>query len=126
MELITAADLAFMQDTQEQALPGTVVVERYTTTDNGMGGSWEAWAAVGTVIGRIYPQRTQGQEMVSGGQVQSELKWWGTLPEGTDVNERDRLVVGDRSWEVVRVNQGEMWMTATRCELSTMNSERRT
>lgn len=125
MSLLSAADLAFMQETQEQAMPGTVVVERYGLTQAGQGGAYEGWTAAGTVIGRIYPQRTMGMEAVGGAQVQSEMKWWATLPIGTEVNERDRLLYNSRTWEVVRVNNDEMWATCIRCELSTMNEERR-
>lgn len=124
--LLSAADLTYMQATQEQALPGTVVIERYTTASDGMGGAVQTYAAAGTVIGRIYPQRTTGQEMVGGAQVQSELKWWGTLPVGTEVYPQDRLVYSGRSWEIVRTNNDEMYQTCVRCELSTLNEERRT
>ena len=78
------------------------------------------------MIGRIYPQRTQGLEMVGGAQVLSETRWWGTLPVGTDVIERDRLVYSGRSWEVTRVNNDEMFQTAVRAELESENEERRT
>lgn len=125
--MLTATDLAFMQNTQELAMPGTVVIERYTTTSNGMGGSREAWNAVGTVIGRIYPRTSRsGDEAVGGAQVQSTMMWYGTLPSETDVIEKDRLLYSNRTWEVIRVNNDEMWQTATRCELQSMNEERRT
>lgn len=123
--LITTADATYMDTTQQQAMPGTVVIERYTTVNDGMGGEIQDYAAVGTVIGRIYPQRTQGVEQVGGGQVLSEIKWWGTLPVGTSVGAKDRLVYNNRSWEVIRVNNGEMWQTAVRCELESENEERR-
>lgn len=123
--MLSASDLTFMQDTQELAMPGTVVIERWTMVPDGMGGSLESWNAVGTVIGRIYPQRTQGNELVGGAQVQSEIKWWGTLPYDTVVYAQDRLVYSGRSWEVLRVNNDEMWMTAIRCELESENEERR-
>lgn len=125
MSLLTATDLAYMQDTQNEALPGTVVIERYVTVDDGMGGAIQTYAAVGTVIGRIYPQRTLGMEDVGGAQVQSEMKWWGTLPVGTLVYAQDRLVYNGRSWEIVRVNNDEMTQTAVRCELNSNNQERR-
>lgn len=125
MSLLTTDDLAYMQATQEQALPGTVVIERYTTSGDGMGGAIQTYTAAGTVIGRIYPQRTMGVEQVGGAQVQSEIKWWGTLPVGTEVYAQDRLVYSGRSWEIVRTNNDEMWGTAVRCELQSMNEERR-
>lgn len=124
--MFSAADIAFMQDTQEEAMPGTVVIERVTLAPDGMGGQTEAWAGVGTVIGRIYPMtRRGGAEMVGGAQVQSMTQWYGTLPTGTIVYAQDRLFYGDSTWEVLRVNNDEMWQTAVRCELEKQNEERR-
>lgn len=126
MTLLSAADLAYMQDTQEQAMPGTVVIERVTRTNDGMGGSYESWAAVGTVIGRIYPRSQLGSnEAVSGAQVISEIRWFGTLPMGTEIYPQDRLFYTNRTWEVTKTNNDEMWQTAVRCDLESMNEERR-
>lgn len=124
--LLSAADLAFMQDTQEEHLPGTVVIERVTRTPDGMGGDTEAWTAVGTVNGRIYPRSQLGSnEAVGGAQVISEIRWYGTLPMGTDVLPQDRLFYDGRTWEVTKTNNGEMTKTAVRADLETMNQERR-
>lgn len=126
MTLLSAADLAFMQDTQEEALPGTVVIERVTLVPDGMGGQTEAWAGVGTVIGRIYPQRRRGTgETVGGAQVLSETSWWGTLPTGTIIYAQDRLLYGDSTWEVIAANNDQMWITSVRVELAKSNEERR-
>lgn len=125
--LLSSSDLAWMRDIQEQALPGSVVVQRKTYASDGMGGFSETWAAVGTVDGRIYPQRERGMaEGVAGAQVLSMTRWWATLPVGTDVLARDRLLYQSRTWEVVRVNNDEMWQTAVRCELEAYNEEQRT
>jgi head-tail adaptor len=116
-----------MQGVQRRAMPGTVVIERYGLTSNGMGGYREAWAAVGTVVGRVYPMVRRGQdEQIAGAQVISESAWFATLPVGTDVDARDRILYQSRTWEVVRVNNDEMWQTAVRCELKAHNEERRT
>lgn len=127
MSLLTAGDLTYMQDTQDTALPGSVVIERYTLIKDNMGGEYQAWAAVGTVDGRIYPQRRRSTaETIAGAQVTSEMQWWATFPEGTDVSAKDRLFYDSRTWEVVTTNKGEMWSTAVRCELISLNEERRT
>jgi hypothetical protein len=125
--MLTAADLAYMQDTQEQAMPGTVVIERYTLTPDGMGGQVEAWGAVGTVIGRIYPMVRRGQaETVGGAQVLSQTQWFGTFPVSTELYAQDRLLYGNSTFEVLRVNNDEMYQTAVRAELEKSNEERRT
>jgi head-tail adaptor len=126
VSLLSTSDLSWMRDTQELAMPGTVVIERRTLTANGMGGHTEVWAAVGTVIGRIYPRSTRGQgEVIGGAQVQSTMDWYGTFPTGTDVIAADRLLYQSRTWEVARVNNDEMYQTSLRCDLETLNEERR-
>jgi head-tail adaptor len=124
--MLTTSDLSWMRDTQELIMPGTVVIERRTLTPNGMGGHTEVWAAVGTVIGRIYPRSTRGQgEVIGGAQVQSTMDWYGSMPFGTDVVAADRLLYQSRTWEVVRANNDEMWQSAVRVDLESLNEERR-
>lgn len=125
--MLTTDDLAYLRATQELALPGSVVVQRKTYASDGMGGFSETWAVLGTVDGRIYPQRDRGAgELVAGGQVLSVTRWWATLPVGTNVSARDRLLYQSRTWEVIRVNNDQMWQTAVRCELEAYNEEQRT
>ncbi len=124
--MLTAADLTFMQETQDEALPGTVVIQRYALTSDGMGGQYETWAAAGTAIGRIYivPSRAQN-EPIGGAQVHSHARWVGTFPIGTDVVAQDRLAYNGRTWEVTSTNNDQMWQTAVRCELESHNEESR-
>lgn len=125
--MLTAADLAYMRDTQEDFLPGTVVILRDLALSNGAGMQYDGYAAHGTVLGRIYPMQRRGMgEVVAGAQVLSVNTWFATLPAGTDVTARDRLSYEGRTWEVMRVNNDEMWQTAVRCELETHNEENRT
>lgn len=125
--LLSSDDLEYMRDTQETALPGTVVIQRVTLVPDGMGGSYETWAGAGTVIGRIMQRESRGGgEMVGGAQVHSHTSWWASLPFGTDVVASDRLVYNDRSWEVISVNNDAMWSTAIRAELIAHNEELRT
>jgi head-tail adaptor len=124
MGLITSADLTWMQGIQERALPGTVVIERATINHAALG--TETWLAVGTAIGRVYPQNTRSfNEPVMGERVTSEGRWFATLPTGTDVIAADRLLYASRTFEVIRVNNDESWMTAVRCECVSHNEERR-
>lgn len=107
-------------------MPGAVVIERYVLTSANTGGYTEAWTAVGTVMGRIYPVTRRGiTEPVVGAMPTSITRWMGTLPNGTDVTAKDRLLYQSRTWEVLTVNNDEMWSTATRCELESLNEERR-
>jgi head-tail adaptor len=126
MELLSGGALTWMRALQQRAMPGTVVIERRTLTPDVMGGFTEAWAAVGTVSGRIYPQNTRSMaEPVAAAQITEQGRWFATVPVGTDVLASDRLFYGGRTWEVIRVNNDEMWQTAVRCEVVTYNEERR-
>lgn len=121
--MLTAGELAAMQAVQNRALPGTVVIERYGLTADGMGGYTEAWTAAGTVTGRIYP--AAGSERVTGGQPVSVAQWQGTFPVGTSLSAKDRVRYAGRTFEVTAVNNGEMWQTAVRADLLAMNEEAR-
>lgn len=126
MGLIGAPDLAWMRALQERALPGTIVIQRRTLTRDAMGGFTEAWAAAGTVTGRLYPQNLRTQnEPVQGDRLTSETRWFATFPVGTNVTAEDRLLTGGRTFEVVRVNNDEDWQTAVRCECVASNEEQR-
>lgn len=114
-----------MRALQGRAMPGSVVIQRYTFASDGQGGQNETWSNVGTVTGRIYPERAQGLEAAGGGQILSETRWFATMPTGTDVVAQDRLSYNSRTWEVIRVNNDEMWQTALRCEVVAHNEESR-
>lgn len=125
-QLIQTPDLAWMRTMQGRAMPGTIVIERATLAADSLGGFSETWAAVGTVTGRIYPQNTRTfGEPVMGERITSEGRWFATMPVGTDVLASDRLYYASRSWEVVRVNNDEMWQTAVRAECVAHNEEDR-
>ena len=123
--MITTSGLRWMQAMQERAMPGTVIIQRHTLTRDSMGGFAESWAAVGTVIGRIYPQNNQRNEFIAGERVEAETRWNATFPVGTDVTAQDRLLYQSRTWEVVGVNNDEMWQTAVRCECTALNEEQK-
>jgi head-tail adaptor len=127
MTLLTTGDVAWMQGIQERVMPGTVYILNMGTASDGMGGIAETWGTVGTVTGRIYPMviRRGETEMAGGGQIISETQWFGTFPSGTSITARQRVRYGSRTWEVLRVNNSEMYQTAVRCELMAHNEEQR-
>ena len=55
MPELSAGELTAMRATQADTLPGTAVISRNTPTSDGMGGWTDAWAAIGTVDGRVAP-----------------------------------------------------------------------
>jgi head-tail adaptor len=125
--MLSAAELAAMRAIQLQALPDTAIIQRYTSQSDGMGGYDQVWAAVGTVAARLYPQNARSMaETTSGGsQVISETRWYVTLPYGTTITAKDRLLIDNRTWEIYEVNNNESYQTAVRCEVYAFGEEQR-
>lgn len=108
--MLSAADLASMRATAEQALPGTAVVYGGTLVSDGGGGWDETFTAAGTVACRVAP--ASGAEREEGDRVTAESTHIITLPAGTSVETDDRIDVAgvtynvtnvrDRSWETTR------------------------
>lgn len=122
--LLGAADLTWMRSVQEQAMPGTAIIQRGTVTNDGMGGGSVAWNAVGTAIARLYSQNSRAiAEAVSGAELISETRWYVTMPYGTQVRADDRLSIGGRRWHITEVNNSQDWKTAVRCSVYALNEE---
>lgn len=124
--LLGTAHIGWMRTVQERALPGTVIIQRRTDVRGVMGGFTESWAAIGTVDGRLAFQNSASQsEPATGERPSSMSMWFVTMPVGTDVTAEDRLSVGGRTFEVLRVNNDQDWKTAVRCECISINEEAR-
>jgi len=106
--------LAQMRADQAKLRPDTCTIRRYTTASDGMGGITETWANLATgVTVRIMPAGDSARELlVAAGLTQLDA-WLITLPYGQDVNEKDRIVSGGRTFEVIGV-QPHSWETARR------------
>ena len=115
MPLLSAAEIADMRTEQNDTMPDSVVIWRYTSTPDGMGGQTETWAAVGTVTGRLAPAGRAGAEGVIAERLTAAEPWVITVPTGGTVYERDRLAVGSRTFEVEYINAHAAWETALRC-----------
>lgn len=113
--MLTASDLTCMRDSVEQTLPGTVTISRATGSSDGMGGQTQAWAAVGTVSARVAPMGS-GDEDILGAVLRGRTGWMVTLPEGTDVTERDRVVYAGQTFEVLRTSSPMSYETCVRVQ----------
>lgn len=116
--MLTAAEITAMRDTIDASLPGTAVISRPTFASDGQGGSTATWAAVGTVIARVSPSTRQGVEPISGGGLSREADWIGTVPDGTDITVRDRLVHGGVTYEVIDTDLTRTWDLCVRVDLA--------
>ncbi|MDQ5960159.1 MAG: Head-tail adaptor protein [Pseudomonadota bacterium] len=111
--MLSASELAAMRATQAEALPGTAVISRNSPTSDGMGGWTDAWVAVGTVDARLAAAQESGAERLIADRIVGLDAWIITTPQGTDVTERDRVVIDSRTFEVVTVLPWS-WETARR------------
>lgn len=112
MPLLSTTEIADMRSVQNDTMPDTVVIWRYTSTSDSMGGMAETWAAVGTVSGRLAPAGGSGREQILADRLTAAEPWVITMPNGTTLYERDRLVIGARTFEVEYINAHAAWETA--------------
>ena len=111
--MLTTSEISAMRTIQESALPDTVVIHRYTTVSDGMGGQIETWAAAGTVDGRI-GAAWQASEREIAGKLTETAAYVITVPQSTTIYERDRFVISSRTFEVRSIIDHEAWETARR------------
>ena len=113
MPLLSTAEITDMRSEQTGTLPDTVVIWRYTTASDGMGGNTESWTAAGTVVGRLaVPGRRSGDEGPIAERLTASDPWLITMPYNTTVYERDRLFVGSRTFEIEYISEHGEWETA--------------
>jgi head-tail adaptor len=113
--LLTAADLASMRETAEQALPGTAVIWSQTYTTDGGGGGSIGLTNAGTVSCRLAPIR--GDEREIGERISSDADYVVTLPTTASVTTNSRLVIGGGTFNVEAVRDRSYRVT-TRVEVS--------
>lgn len=125
--MLTAAELVDLRSTQNSILPDTAIIQRYTLTSDGMGGYDQNWSNVGTVRCRLYPQtlRSMNENPNGGMQMISETRWFVTMPVGTSITAKDRVLIDGRTFEVYQVNNNESFQTAVRAEVTAFNEENR-
>ena len=115
MPMLSAAEITDMRSEQNDTMPDSVVIWRYTVSSDGMGGNTETWAAVGTVDGRLALVNLAGVEKAIADRLTGADPYVVTVPTGSTVLDRDRLAVSGRTFEVAYVNQHGAWETALRC-----------
>lgn len=91
--MISAAELAAMQATVGSALDQTITVQRATRTSDGAGGFTVTYAPVAVVTGNL-AQPTAGQLQNYDYLIGSLSAWQVRVPQFTNVQETDKLLVG--------------------------------
>ena len=97
-----ARRLTKAQAIAESTMSDTATIRRNTPASDGMGGATDSWATVATVQCRLMTRLSQPSDRAGGGRVETQTDYVIRLPVGTDVRNADRIVVGSRTFEVVR------------------------
>ncbi len=100
----------------QRTMPTSVQVQRLSTVRDSEGDLAPTWTTVATVSGRIgRGDQRSAIEGVSAEQLTSELTWTVTIPAGTDVTSKDRLVAGGVTYQVLGVLAPMSYELERRC-----------
>lgn len=110
--LLSTAEIASMRTTLNRTLPDSATIERDTDVSDGSGGQTVTTATTGPFACRVAVP--SGQEQVIAGKLDAVGIWTITLPAGTDVAARDRIIVGSRTFAVTLPLRPRSWQLSCR------------
>lgn len=123
---LTADEISSMQATLMASLPDSCDLVLDTLTSNGAGGDTAAPAVQATVACRVSPLRltrsSKEAELLVTGRVTEESLWIITVPAGTVLDPRYRIVNRGRAFEVVEVLGPRSWELDVRISAKLINS----
>jgi hypothetical protein len=100
--MLLAADLTRMRAVQALTFDLTATITRPSGgTDDGAGGRLPTSPATSTSPCRLAPHRGEKGEEVVAGAIQGMNQWDITFPALTDVQSKDRITIGTKSYEVI-------------------------
>lgn len=106
--MLTAVELAALRATVQTALPDVCTIVTAAFVSDSAGGHTETTTSTSSTC-RVAPDNTVASESTVGERVSAEQGWIVTLPYDVAVTVKDRVVVGDRTFEVVSVDEGRSW-----------------
>lgn len=111
--MLTTSDLAFVRAETAFVLDTSTVIERPATTPDAAGFAGEAWAAAGTVLGRLVRVALQtGAELA--GREQGRAAYTLLLPQDADLRDGDRVAVAGARYDVQQVHRAASGRTFVR------------
>jgi len=117
MTLLTERELSAMRATQAQAWPDMATYLTPASTPNALGEAVIAWGTAGTAIPcRLAPAQTQPRISSVATETVTLPNWVVTMAYNGTVHAGDRLVIGNRTYEVLSVADSFAWRTALRIE----------
>ena len=115
MTWLSSGDLAYMRDAVEELLPGTCYLLSATLASNGKGEMLETWGTAGTAYCRL--DAKSSSEPVQGGEIRPQFTYMLTLPHGTTITDKNRVVVGSDTFQVTSVDAEKSWSACVRAYL---------
>lgn len=104
MALLTAEDVACVREALAESLTDVCSISRPTDTADAFGGQARTWSTVAASVPcRIAPETRRPVEEGREGRFAVIGDYVVTLPAGQDVTERDRIVIGGVTYEVLGV-----------------------
>ena len=116
---LTASELTTMRDAIEELLPDVANICTVTNTPDGEGGWTVSRATSGTSIACRLDVIT-GNEMLTGGAMQSYTTYKLSLPYDTTVNPSNIIEHSNVDYAVKSVNRNQSWKAVVRVELERM------
>jgi len=112
--VLTAAEIAAMQDTQNAALPDTCTIKQRTFTADTVGGRTEGEITRATNVAcRLGPYRAPSEGVVAE-QLAGHEAFVLTLAAGQVIEVTDQVIISSDSYEVVGIESAGAWETARR------------
>jgi hypothetical protein len=105
--MISAAELATMQDAAGITLRGLATIRRFTTpgTVDDFGTVAKDWAIIAQEVPcEVAPTAFVPTERLAGGAIAAEARWSINFPSGTDITERDEVDIAGQTYEITAVS----------------------
>lgn len=108
--LLPDGELAAMRATLDQSLPSTATILRRISAVDGLGGQTWTWNPVATNVPvRLSPIATLSTEQQTAERDTGLQAWQLTFTANTDIVLTDRVTIGARTFEVVRIDARMSW-----------------
>jgi len=115
--MLSAAEIASMRATVDEALPDTCTIRRKAVVSDGGGGQTTTWSDLAAGVACGIAPVAGGEGATTAGRVVDETTHVVTLPDGQDVTEADRIVVDGVTYELTLVRKRGAWELNRRAEV---------
>ena len=115
-QLLQSNDLTYARTEIQKAMPDNVTVQRKTLVSDKQGGFTESWPDVYQDIpGRV--SVVSGSESMTAGRQDVQISATLTVAYDQSIEQSDRVLHGDETYEVESVDSGKTWALARRCQM---------